>query len=220
MDTARNQTARTGTARFPRGIWRQRRLWRSCTAIVLAVGVAGLGCATGCGARPAGSAAGTEPATAVVVAFLEALKRGDEATAKALLTQVARAKTEELDISVAPPVNDTATYTVRGAEMIGEDHDLVHVGTTWTDVDVDGTQTSDNVVWVVRLDPEGWRVVGMAMRIFADMPPLLLNFEDPEDMLAKQAAVAEELSRRATAQPNPQPAGPRTARGATVGPVQ
>jgi hypothetical protein len=199
---------------------RRRRRWRSYTAIVLAVAVAGLGWTTGCGARPATDTTGTEPATAVVVAFLEALKRGDDATAKSLLTQVARAKTEELDISVAPPVNDTATYTVRGAEMIGEDHDLVHVGTTWTDVEVDGTKTSDNVVWVVRLDPEGWRVVGMAMRIFADMPPLLLNFEDPEDMLAKQAAVAEELTRRTTGQPSPQPASPRTARGGTGSPVQ
>jgi hypothetical protein len=60
----------------------------------------------------------------------------------------------------------------------------------------------------------------MAMRIFADMPPLLLNFEDPEDMLAKQAAVAEELTRRTTGQPSPQPASPRTARGGTGSPVQ
>jgi hypothetical protein len=212
-------TAHHGKAGFEHHV-RRRRRWRSCLAIVLAVAVAGLGWTTGCGARPAGDTTSTEPATAIVVAFLEALKRGDDATAKSLLTQVARAKTEELDISVAPPVNDTATYTVRGSEMVGEDHDLVHVGTTWTDVEPDGTKTSDNVVWVVRLDPEGWRVVGMAMRIFADLPPLLLNFEDPEDMLAKQAAVAEELTRRATGQPSPQPASPRTARGGTGSPVQ
>jgi hypothetical protein len=216
----RDLTAGVATARFPHGIRQRHRLTRSCTAIVLAAGVAGLSGTTGCGARPTASSAGTEPAAAVVVAFLEALKRGDDAAAKALLTQVARAKTEELDISVAPPVNDTATYTVRGAEMIGEDHDIVHVGTTWTDVDVDGTQTSDNVVWVVRLDPEGWRVVGMAMRIFADMPPLLLDFEDPEDMLSKQAAVAEEITRRTSPPPSEQPAGPRTARGVPGGPVQ
>jgi len=66
------------------------------------------------------------------------------------------------------------------------------------------------VVWVVRLDPEGWRVVGMAMRVFEDLPPLLLNFEDPEDMLAKQEMVAAELKRRASVPQ--QPAGePRTA---------
>lgn len=193
------------------------------SALLFALAATGLGMTTGCGARPAAETTGTEPAKAVVVAFLDALKRGDDGTAKSLLTQVARAKTEELDISVAPPVNDTATYTVRGAEMVGEDDDLVHVGTTWTDVEADGSKTSDNVVWVVRLDPEGWRVVGMAMRIFQDLPPLLLNFEDPEDMLAKQAAVAEELARRATGQAGQsgQAATPeRTARGGGTGPVQ
>ena len=189
-------------------------------AVPLAVAVLGLGWITGCGARSAAESSGTEPAKAVVVAFLDALKRGDEDTAKSLLTQVARAKTDELEISVAPPVNDSATYTVRGAEMVGEDDDLVHVGTTWTDVEADGSKTSDNVVWVVRLDPEGWRVVGMAMRIFQDLPPLLLNFEDPEDMLAKQAAVAEELTRRATSQAGQTPAPARTARGGTPSPVQ
>jgi len=153
---------------------------------------------TGCSSGgPTGDAAG--PAKQAVVAFLEAIKRGDDDAARKMLTTTARAKTEELGISVAPPVNDTATYAVRDCELIGDGGDLVHVATSWTDVDADGSQSTDNVIWVVRLDPEGWRVVGMAMRVFEDLPPLLLNFEDPEDMLAKQAMVAEELERRASA---------------------
>jgi hypothetical protein len=36
----------------------------------------------------------------------------------------------------------------------------------------------------------------MATRIFDDLPPLLLNFEDPEDMIAKQEMVALELQKR------------------------
>jgi len=204
------------TPAIPRGTARIR-AWKS---VLLLVAVAALATA-GCGSKTSSADAGTEPAKTALVAFLEALKRGDDDAAKALLSQVARVKTEELGISVAPPVNDTATYTVRGTEMVGEDDDLVHVGTTWTDVEPDGSKTSDNVVWVVRLDPEGWRVVGMAMRIFDDLPPLLLNFEDPEDMLAKQAAVAEELTRRAGGGQDLQPSGPRTARGGTAGaPVQ
>jgi hypothetical protein len=153
----------------------------------------------------------TAPAKQTVVSFLEAIKRGDDATARSMLTATARAKTEELGISVAPPVNDSATYAVRECEAIGDGGDLVHVATTWTDVDPDGFQSKDNVIWVVRLDPEGWRVVGMAMRVFDDLPPLLLNFEDPEDMLAKQAMVAEELQRRAQAGGPQQSSGQRTA---------
>jgi len=150
------------------------------------------------------------PAKQTVVAFLDAIKRGDDASARAMLTATARAKTQEMGISVAPPVNETASYSVQAAEVVSEAGDLVHVATTWSDTDSDGFQTSDNVIWVVRLDPEGWRVVGMAMRIFDDLPPLLLDFEDPEDMLAKQAMVAEELTRRATAddqQPSERTAG-------------
>ncbi len=169
---------------------------------------------TGCGAaepRPAVQQA-AEPARAAVATFLEAIKRGDEKAALAMLTQVARQKTQELGLSVAPPVNDTASYAIQACEVIGEAGDIVHVGTTWTDTDPDGFTTTDNVVWVCRLDPEGWRVVGMAMRIFEDLPPLILDFEDPEDMVAKQELVADELNRRASmaSQSRPQ-SGDRTA---------
>jgi len=166
-----------------------------------------------------GAAPSTDPAKATVTAFLEAIKRGDDPGAQAMLTKVARAKTQELGISVAPPVNSTATYSIRECELIAGTDDLVHVGTTWTDTDPDGFTTTENVVWAVRLEPEGWRVAGMATRIFDDMPPLLLNFEDPEDMIAKQEMVAQELQKRAqqsAAQQAKQP-GQRTAVGPADG---
>ena len=180
---------------------------RWADSLIVAVAAACLPVA-GCSAAGPGPEV-TAPAKQAVVTFLEAIKRGDDATARSMLTATARAKTQELGISVAPPVNDSATYAVRDCELVGDASDLVHVGTTWTDVDPDGFESTENVIWVVRLDPEGWRVVGMAMRVFDDLPPLLLNFEDPEDMLAKQAMVAEELERRATSG-TPQP-GARTA---------
>ncbi len=157
------------------------------------------------------------PAKATVVAFLDAVKRGDDAAARGLLTKVARAKTDEIGMSVAPPVADTATYAVRDCEIVGDAGDVAHVATVWTDVAADGSKSSENVVWVVRLDPEGWRVVGMAMRVFEDMPPLLLNFEDPDDMLAKQEMVASELEKRARQSAEPQAPGPRTAQGQAPG---
>ncbi len=153
---------------------------------------------SGCSTAPQGGDV-VAAAQQTVVSFLEAIRRGDDGTAQGLLSVAARTKTEELGLSVAPPVEDTATYAIKECEVVSEEGDLVHVGTTWTDTDADGFKTSDNVVWVVRLEPEGWRVVGMAMRIFDDLPPLLLNFEDPEDMLAKQELVAQELQRRASA---------------------
>jgi hypothetical protein len=166
------------------------------------------GCSAG-GAEPA-SAVNLEPAKAVVSTFLQAIKRGDEQGALAMLTDVARAKTQELGLSVAPPVKDTATYSIGNCEAVGDADDIVHVATTWTDTDEDGFTSTDNVIWVCRLDPEGWRVVGMAMRIFPDLPPLLLDFEDPADMLAKQQLVADEITRRANMAAQ-QPAGTQPA---------
>ncbi len=154
------------------------------------------GCSAG-GAEP-GTSVSIEPAKQAVATFLEAIKQGNETAALGMLTDVARAKTQELGLSVAPPVKDTATYAIGASEVVGDTDDIVHVATSWTDTDADGFTTTDNVIWVCRLDPEGWRVVGMAMRIFPDLPPLLLDFEDPEDMLAKQQLVAEEITRRAT----------------------
>lgn len=146
---------------------------------------------------PAPQATTSEPAKAAVKQFLEAMKRGDDEAARAMLTRVARAKCEELGMSVAPPVSPGATYAIGESEVVTDDGEVVHVATTWSDTDTDGFTTSEDVLWVVRLDPEGWRVVGMAMLIFSGEPPLLLNFEDPEDMLAKQEQVVLELQRRA-----------------------
>jgi hypothetical protein len=172
--------------------------WFAAHALAPLVLVGALGF-SGCSASAPKGGDAVVAAQRTVVSFLEAIRRGDDTAARQLLSTVARTKTDELGISVAPPVEDTANYAVAESEVVNEDGDIVHVATTWTDTDSDGFKTSENVVWVVRLDPEGWRVVGMAMRIFDDLPPLLLNFEDPEDMLAKQELVAEELQKRATA---------------------
>ena len=36
----------------------------------------------------------------------------------------------------------------------------------------------------------------MATRVFIDRPPIVLNFEDPADMLQKQQQAEEEIARR------------------------
>jgi hypothetical protein len=69
-----------------------------------------------------------------------------------------------------------ATYAIGESEVVSEDGEIVHVATTWSETGADGSTSSEDILWVVRLDPEGWRVVGMAMLIFTGEPPLLLNF--------------------------------------------
>jgi hypothetical protein len=154
--------------------------------------------AFGCSQAPSAPPVATsEPAKAAVKQFLEAMKSGDDKAARGMLTRVARAKCEELGMSVAPPMSPGATYAIGESEVVSEDGEIVHVATTWSETGADGSTSSEDILWVVRLDPEGWRVVGMAMLIFTGEPPLLLNFEDPDDMLAKQEQVVRELQRRA-----------------------
>ncbi|HEX4148657.1 MAG TPA: hypothetical protein VHY20_06705 [Pirellulales bacterium] len=139
--------------------------------------------------------------------FLEAVKTGNDAGAAAMLTKLARQKTTEMQLVVAPPGSSTAAYQVGEVEFIGSEG--AHVASTWTDIAEDGKPHTDTIVWILRRDPEGWRIAGMGTRIFEDQPPLLLNFEDPEEMIRKQRVAEEEMQRRAqTASQAKRPASP------------
>ena len=70
------------------------------------------------GQRGGANASTVEPAKAAVATFLDAVKRGDDAAARLMLTKVAAAKTKDMGISVAPPVAATATYSIRECEMV------------------------------------------------------------------------------------------------------
>ncbi len=129
--------------------------------------------------------------------FLEAVRTGDDAKAAKMLTPDAREKTAELHMVVAPPGSPTAKFEVTEVEMVAEDG--AHVASTWSDVDEDGSRHSDQILWILRKETEGWRVAGMATKIFEDELPIILNFEDPQDMLRKQKLAEEEMARRAAA---------------------
>ena len=92
-----------------------------------------LGCSGGQAVSAPASTA-VEPAKAAVASFLDAVKRGDDAAARGMLTKVAAAKTKEMGISVAPPVPASATYSIRECEIVGDSEDLMHVATTETRV--------------------------------------------------------------------------------------
>jgi hypothetical protein len=164
-------------------------------ALVIA-GLTLLGC--GGGSSGGGSVEATTTADggpeAAISQFLAAVKNGDDAKASSLLTDVARQKTKEHEIVVAPPGSETASFKVLESEVEGS---AAQVGADWTDLDANGSPRTDRVVWMLKKQADAWRISGMATRIFPDMPPVVLNFEDPEDMMAKQQAAEEEMARRA-----------------------
>jgi hypothetical protein len=160
-----------------------------CVASLVLLGVAGCGGSE----SPAGGGASKAPVlegpAGAVHEFLHAVKTGDEKKAADMLTDKARTKTAEMDLEVAPPGSDTASFEVGEVEML--DDNAAYVGSVWSDVDPDGTKRSDQIVWVLRKEPEGWRIAGMVTRLLDSK--LILNFEDPEDMIAKQEAAAKAL---------------------------
>lgn len=147
-----------------------------------------------------GNAPDPQAAAKVVHDFLQAIKTGDEDTSNALLTPLSRQKTAEYNMAVAPTGSETATFTVGEVELPEEGGgELAHVQSTWTDIDDDGQSHTDEILWVLRHESEGWRIGGMATKVFEDQPALLLDFEDPADMRRKQELAEAEMERRARA---------------------
>jgi len=191
-------------------------------SIALAVGVAGCG-----GGAPSEQVSSTEansdqaesplaedhsgPAHAVYE-FLEAVRTGSDQQAGSMFTSLARQKLDEMQLEVAPQGSDTARFDVEtdSVEYISEGQGA-RVKSVWTDLGADGQPESQEITWMLRQEPEGWRIAGMGTKVFDDAPPLYLDFEDVEDILYKQQKLQEEFERRARAQelqatapPNPE----------------
>jgi hypothetical protein len=182
---------------------------------VLAVIVAGCGKSAGTGesstaasdaAKPttdavaessAQSSAKLEGPAAAIQEFLEALRTGNDEKASKMLSTAARQKTASLNRNVTPPASDTARFTIGKVDFVNDDG--ARVACTWTDLDEDGKPKTDEAVWVLRREDKVWRVAGVAAQVFPGEPPLLLNFEDPQDMVKKQQWVREEIRRRSEA---------------------
>ena len=151
--------------------------------------------ATGSVAANAGAESGAQldgPAAAVHE-FLEALRTGNDDRASKMLTTLARQKAAALNRNVTPPASDTARFTVGRVEYVNDDG--ARVACTWTDDD-EGQPKTDEAVWVLRREDDQWRICGVAAKLPWGDTPLLLNFEDPDDMVRKQQWVREEMRRR------------------------
>jgi len=130
--------------------------------------------------------------------FLEAVRLGNDKQASTMLTQLAQQKTAEMEMVVAPPGSDTASFEV--GEVESNDGEQARVGSTWTDLDHDGNRRTDEIFWILKNEESGWRIAGMTTKIFPDQDPVLLDFEDPQQMLEQQRLAEEEAIRRANQQ--------------------
>jgi len=129
-----------------------------------------------------------------VYQFLTAIRAGDDRNTEAMFTKLARAKIAELQYNVTPPGSDTARFAVGKVEYVADDG--ARVEATWSDLDVDGKRQAENMLWMVRREPEGWRIAGMAANVFPGEPPVLLDFENLQEALQKLQMLKEEIAKR------------------------
>ncbi len=162
----------------------------------------------GCGSStPAGSASAPEvkppelaDAKGVVQAFLEAFKAGNDGAAEKLLTKKAIEETKKFDLVINVPGDASASFKVLDAEAVGsEDEQGAHVLTQWTDGEGDSQRTEECII-VLRPQGPDWRIAGLIYRPYADLPPVVLDFEDPKDMIEQMSLVEQEATRRAKAE--------------------
>lgn len=184
-------------------------MWRKHWAVLSAALAVGM---IGCGksAEQTKTVAGPETA---VAEFLQAVRSGNDAKTSQMLTTAARETTAALGMPLTPSGSDTAEFKVGAVEYVGEDG--ARVACTLSDLDENLQRQSQELVWMVRREPEGWRIAGVAIPLGDGQPPRALNFESREDMgqLAGGAAAASSPAQtqppaQAQAQPQAQAQAP------------
>jgi hypothetical protein len=124
-----------------------------------------------------------------VAEFLEAIRSGDDEKFASMLTARARRKRAESQQQLVPQGSDTAQFDVGEVEYVGEDG--ARVVATLSNLDADGQRKTERNVWILRREPEGWRVAAVAVN-FND-EPLVMNFEDPDEILRKREWAASQI---------------------------
>ena len=124
-----------------------------------------------------------------VAAFLEVVRRGDKLQARAMLTPLALQKTEEYKLTFAPEGSDTATFQVKSEKVQADG--TANVESTWTDLDEEDNPREENITWTVKRLGNVWKISGMIAHLGPDQPPIVINFEKPDELLRRQEQTAE-----------------------------
>lgn len=132
----------------------------------------------------------------VVEQFLEAARSGDQRKLASLMTQTAREEAAKHNINFELESYQSATFKVGDFEYLTPQKNTAHVACKWTDHDGDASFTHD-VIWVMRKEEPGWRVVGMITRPFPDQDPVAFNYEDVPGLMQTKASIEAEVKRRA-----------------------
>jgi len=167
----------------------------------------------GCGDKPEGpetpgpSQTSTEPTEsepqAALREFLDAIRKGEDQAVERMLTRAARETTRSLDLHLSPSRSDTAQFEIGPVEYVGEDG--ARVACVLSDLGSNDERRTDELVWMLRHEPEGWRIAGFAATMVEGEPPKKLDFENPEEMRLLKAARDSAQARVPSGDPNATP---------------
>ncbi len=139
-----------------------------------------------------------ETPQAAVTAFLNAIRDGNNSVVEEMLSNRARKNVTELGLVVTPPADPSMEFTLGAVEQLGETGATVTCEISSDAETSDGQRIRQTVPyhWVLRREPvRGWRVAGATMKVQADEPPVMFDFESLEETLRKIAAIEQSLTR-------------------------
>ena len=137
----------------------------------------------GCGQSSNSPVGDRSPSAAEAVArFYEALRAGDNEAIEALLTDRAREEAARHGLGIQSHTSESLQYEIVRTDYVTEARDGAHVVSLWTDADATGRAETAEVIWVLRRQPDGWRIAGMATPAAERQPPLPFDVENPRQM--------------------------------------
>lgn len=170
------------------------------------------------------SPAEQQKAAATVRAFIDAARQGDPDKTLGMMTVAAQKMlVDKKENIIRLPVTENAKVTVgRAVPRDG----AIYVETILADFNAQRVCKEFEMVWVLRNEPAGYRVGGVALEVIPGQPPVLLNFEKSlqeqqekiqKAIVAKQQYDAAQAAKanansasRQVAQPTAQPPQPPT----------
>jgi hypothetical protein len=168
----------------------------------------------------------TQEATAehAIFQFLEAYRAGDDKRTEAMFTERAKKQIAALGYKVTPPRSDTASFKIGTVTPVKDEQGEIagaQVEIVWSDLNDKQQRQHENMMWVLRKEPEGWRVAGAAVNAIPGENPLLLDFENLEETILKlkKAKDLRDQREQAAEQPAdgtaPVPSAPATTQAAS-----
>jgi len=130
---------------------------------------------------PVSTSASNVPPNEIVAMFSDSIRRGDKETTIKLITLAAREEIQRRGMTIDPPGSPEASYKIGEVRFLDQDRDAAYVESLWIEPGTDGQPNVETeVVWAVQLEPEGWRISGLAIDMGPNEQPTLVDFENLE----------------------------------------